>query len=302
MFPSVIDSSMLHDFKACQRKFAYTYIDHFKPKLPSVHLHAGAAFARGLEEARRAYYERAQSAEDSVAAGLGALMQAYGDFQPPTEGSGAAKSLPRMCGALEYYFTAYPIEQTPPLLLAGGTRAIEYSFVLPLPIRNPDTGEPLQYCGRWDGIIEFAGGVFGLDDKTTTQLGASWGKQWVLRSQFTSYAWAAREAGIRLDGFVIRGVSILKTKYETQAPLVYRPDWAIDRWYNEMLIWVEQMVEAYQRGHWLHNLDNTCGDYGGCGFLDVCDSSDPQSYLDRDFERRQWDPVTREETLLEGPK
>jgi hypothetical protein len=296
-FPAVIDSSMLHDFKQCPIKFAQTYIGHWKPKQPSVHLHAGAAFARGLEVARREFYELGKSVDDSVAAGLGALMTAYGDFAAP---EGSAKSLERMCGALEFYFANYPLGpgDGSPIEVPALGRAIEYNFVLPLPIRHPETGEPLQFCGRWDGIINFAGGVFGLDDKTATQLGQSWGKQWILRSQFTGYAWAAQQYGMRLDGFVIRGVSILKTKYDTAQVLIYRPEWQIERWYTEMLDWIADMIECYQTGSWRHNLDTACSDYGGCGFLDVCDSPDPASYLERDYERRAWDPLTRQETKL----
>jgi hypothetical protein len=297
-FPAVVDSSMLHDFKQCPIKFAQTYIGHWKSKTPNVHLHAGAAFARGLEVARREFYELGKSVDDSVAAGLGALISAYGDFIPPVQ---SAKTLERMCGALEFYFSNYPLnsdQHGSPVEIPALGRAIEYNFVMPLPIHHPETGEPLQFCGRWDGIINFASGIFGLDDKTTTQLGQSWGKQWILRSQFSGYAWAAQQAGMRLDGFVIRGVAILKEKYTTQQVLIYRPDWQIERWYAEMLEWVADMIECYQSNSWRHNLDNSCADFGGCTYLDVCDSPDPASYLERDFERRAWDPLTRVETKL----
>jgi len=135
-FPEYIDSSMLSSFKACEELFRKTYVEHWKPKDSSVHLHAGGAFAKGLEVARRAFFtgefiepdytwlevpdappvkrlgwkssQQANSidSETSIALGLQALLAAYGDFDCPED---SAKSASRMAGAFEYYFDNYPL-------------------------------------------------------------------------------------------------------------------------------------------------------------------------------------------------
>lgn len=303
MFPPVIDSSMLAEYKQCPAKFFLGSIQHWKPREPSVHLHAGASFAKGVEVARRAFYEQGQDAEVSVAEGLKALLQHYGDFQCPED---SAKSALRMAGALEFYFDRYPLTHNTayPVTLPGGRKGIEFSFTHELPITHPDSGEPLQICGRMDGIFHYAGGIFIIDEKTTSSLGATWSQQWNLRGQFTGYAWGAKESGMRVDGAVIRGVSILKTKYDTQEAITYRSETAIARWYTEMLEWVQEMITAYKRRVWKHNLDHSCADFGGCGFRRVCDSDSEesrQSQLETNFARRAWDPVTRVETVLDSP-
>lgn len=297
-FPSVIDSSMIATFRSCPRKFELEYLYHFKPRTESVHLHAGKAFARGLEVARQAFYEEGADPETAIAQGVGALLLAYGNFECPED---SAKSATRMAGALEYYFFAWPLqdEQMPPATLPGsGKRAIEFSFLEPLESDHPESGDPLMYSGRFDQIVDYAGGLYGEDDKTTSQLGASWPKQWDLRSQFTGYTWGARRGGMPLSGFVVRGVSILKSKYDSAMAITYRPDWMVERWYLQVLRDIERMKTMWASGLFDYNLDHACAEYGGCGFRKVCMSQEPGPWLKQDFEQRRWDPVTREETLL----
>lgn len=326
-FPQIIDSSILSSWKSCPALFNLSYLGHWKAKGESVHLVAGKAFAKGLEVARKAFFtgelvrpgnpqepglefhdgkspllwtstqSEPVDAETAVALGLRALMAEYGDFECPAD---SAKSLDRMMGAFEFYFSHYPLtrDELFPILLPGGRRAIEFSFAHPLPILHPDSGDPLLFCGRMDAILDYSGSAMICDEKTTSSLGPTWSRQWDLRGQFMGYAWGCREAGIKVQGAVIRGVSILKSKYETQQAIIFHPDWMIDRWYAETLFYISQMVEAYKRNCFVHNLDSSCSSYGGCGFRLVCSSQEQNSWLDTYFEQREWNPLLRTETKL----
>lgn len=293
-FPEVIDSTLRSTFVSCPRKFYLQYVEHFKPREQSVHLVAGGAYAEGIEQARLAYYRDGKSSEEALAIGLKALLIFYGDFECPPE---SAKSCERMLGALEYYWSQYPPgeDAAKPALIAPGKYGIEFSFAEPIDATHPETGNPILYCGRMDGVMDYAGGRYGEDDKTTTSLGASWSKQWDLRSQFTGYTWGCQQAGIPLNGFLIRGLSVLKTKYDTQQALTYRPQWMIDRWYKQLLRDVERMKESWASGYWDYSLDEACMSYGGCPFRKPCLSQDPTLWLDTEFTRRKWNPVTRQE-------
>lgn len=296
-FPEVLDSTIIASFKRCERLCELEFFHDWKSKEPSVHLHAGAAFAKGVEVGREEFYVKGKSAEEAVALAVGALLHSYGDFQCPED---SAKSATRMAGALEYYFNQYPLgeDNCIPIELPGGKRGIEFSFAHPLPINHPETGQPLLYCGRMDALCSYAGGIFIVDEKTSTALGSSWSRQWDLRSQFTGYAWGCKQAGIRVDGALIRGVSILKTKYETQQVISYRPEWQIERWFSELQITIQRMINAWSTGHFQHDLDHACAEFGGCRFRQVCMSQDEQPWLEQYFERRHWDPILRVETKL----
>lgn len=299
-FPSVIDSSLINSFRSCPTQCRYEYIEHWKGRIPSVHLHAGSAFARGLEVAREAFYLEGLGESEAVGRGLEALMVAYGNFDCPPD---SAKSCERMLGALEFYFSQYPLskDHIEPIVLPSGGRGIEFSFVEPLDFPHPETGEPLLYSGRMDTVVNFAGGRFGEDDKTTTQLGASWSRQWDLRSQFTGYCWGAARANLPLDGFLVRGISILKTKYDTQQAITYRPQWMIDEWYEQLIERDLPLLQImWETGRWSMSLGEACNAYGGCMFSNVCKSA-PENRLEwlrGGYERRRWDPITRLEIHL----
>lgn len=298
MFPHAVDSTIMGAFRSCPQKMFRTYVEHWKPQRESVHLVAGGAFAKGIEVARREFYENGCTAEDSEAAGLHALLVAYGDFECPPE---SAKSANRMAGALEFYFANYPLgaDGVTPLTFANGKRAIEFSFAEPLGVAHPISGAPLLYTGRTDLLAEFSGGNYCVDEKTTTSLGASWGKSWEMRSQFTGYQWAAGRAGINIQGTLVRGISILKTKYDTVQHLTYRSPYEIDRWHDQLHRDLKRMIAMWEDGHWDYNLDHSCAEYGGCSLVSVCKSAEPESWLPMYFEKRVWDPLARKETTIE---
>ncbi len=297
MFPHVIDSTMLASFRACGVQMFRTYIEHWKPQKESVDLVAGKAFAEGIEVAREAFYRLGAPADEAVRLGLKALILAYGDFECPPE---TPKSLERVAGALEFYFDRYPLgaDGAKPLIFADGKHGIEWGFLEPLPFNHPITGAPILFSGRADMVAEWAGGTYLFDEKTTKSLGPSWADQWDLRSQFTGYNWAAKRNGIESSGVVVRGVSILKTKYDTQEVPCPRSDWEEKRWLRQTVKDLNRMVQSWETGEWDYNLDSACNYYGGCKLKVACKAKKPDSWLPVYFEKRVWDPISREETSV----
>lgn len=295
MFPHQIDSTMLSAFRSCPQKFFRQYVQHWKGLHQSVHLVAGGAFATGIEAARRAYYEENMLTGDAEAAGMRALLNHYGDFDCPAE---SAKSPDRMMGALEFYFSRYPLGcRDKPLETESGL-AIEHTFSEPLGVLHPITGKPILYTGRSDMLGEYMGGKYAFDEKTTSSLGQSWGKQWEHRSQFTGYLWCAARQGIKLDGAITRGVSILKTKYDTMEIVSYRSKHEVIRWYEQVLRDLRRMIHCWESGMWDYSLDAACNEYGGCQLTGVCKSARPDAVLENEFEQRVWNPLERRDLTI----
>lgn len=295
LFPPTVDSTILSAFRSCPRKFQLQYVEHWKSLTTSVHLVAGGAFAAAIESARTAFYVEGRSAADAEAAGLSALIAHYGDFNCPDD---SAKSLERMLGAFEFYLYHYPLgaDGADPITLPSGRRGIEFSFAEPLEVRHPVTGDPILYTGRSDMIANRHGtGVWIYDEKTTSSLGATWGRQWEMRSQFTGYSWAARRQGIKTAGAIVRGVSILKTKYDTLEVPTYRSDYEIDRWESQTIRDVQRMIRCWEDGYWDYSLDGACTDYGGCSFVPICKVSNPEEWLPAKFTQKVWEPLARRE-------
>jgi PD-(D/E)XK nuclease superfamily len=293
VFPPVIDSTMLASYRNCPTSFNLGYLQHYRLGSggESVHLVAGGAFAKACEMARRAFYVDGMSQQDAEAEGLIALVKAYGDFDPP---EGSAKTLERMCGALEYYFESYPLAtDIARVSKLGPNYAVEFSFATPLPFNHPVTGLPLIFAGKADAVVDYAGGLYILDEKTTTSLGSQWAKQWDLRAQFTAYAWGLKQLGFKPAGSIVRGISILKTKFETQQAIVGQEQWKIDRWEKEMHRTVAAMINDYKTQDFAYNLGAACAEYSGCPYRMVCLSPDPEPWLNTYYEKHEWHPLAQ---------
>ena len=290
-FPRLIDSTLRSTFVSCPRKFELEYLHHWKPQRESVHLVAGGAFAKGIETVRLSYFLHKMSEEKALGEGIRALIQEYGTFEP--DDTTSAKTIDNMCGALVEYFTVFGLA-TDPIQphFSNGSPCVEFSFALPIGIAHPETGDPILYGGRFDMVGEYNGAIFAVDEKTASQLGNSWQKNWTLRSQLTGYCWGAREFGYPVAGAIIRGISILKSGYGHAESIQYRPDWQIARWYEQLHRDVDRMIQCWQEGYFDYSLDGSCANYGGCPFLDVCNSHDPERWLESDFVQREWHPVS----------
>lgn len=302
-FPLVWDNTMRSTFVECPRKFLWEYAHHFKPRNESIHLHAGKAWASALETTRMAYYGDGISPKEAQAMGLQKLIEEYGDFPCPPQ---VAKSLDRMIEAFSYYWAAFPLETDPvqPYRGKNGQPMIEFDFALPLSdsLLHPETGEPIIYSGRADMIATYAGAVSIYDDKTTSQLGDSWAKQWNRRSQFTGYAWAARAFGIPATQIVIRGIAILKTMVKHAEAITVRTPHHVAEWHNQVVRDITRAKQCWEEGYFDVNLSEACSSFGGCLFQQPCMSNDPEPWLTGgNYSIRIWNPLTREEETVSPP-
>jgi hypothetical protein len=287
-FPAIFDNTMLADVSDCEQKANYRFFHHLRPNAPNVNLHAGATFARGVDVVRQKFYSGG-TLSDAKADAARAMIKEWGDFEP----GDSVKSLPNMLGALEAYLTQYdPASDHIKPLILNGKPATEFSFAHPLEILHPTTGEPIIYCGRFDmlGLLNNEA-LFVVDEKTTKQLGQSWPRQWTLRSQFMGYTWGARKFGHDVKGAIIRGISILKKSYGHAEAIVYFPEWMLDRWYEQVHYKLERLIESWKRGKFQHSFSLACTSYGGCPYAMLCESENPQQWLDPYFVIEPWDPM-----------
>jgi hypothetical protein len=291
---------MLGYWRACPRKFWWRHIRNLAPKGSNIHLHAGGAFAKGLEAARKAFYSGGCSPDEAIAQGQIAIIKSWGSEDPQEDN---AKSLGRVLGGLDFYLhEAFPIATdyiVPFLNPSTHVPMVECSFGIPLDeVLHPVTKDPILYAGRFDmlGVHKTDQVLFIEDDKTTTQLGASWASRWTLRSQFTGYVWGAQHFGLPVAGAIIRGISFLKNGYDKAESIQMRPQWMIDRWYQQVINDLNDMKRAWESDSWNYNLDESCAAYGGCPYLRLCDVRDPEPFLDVYYEESHWNPLQVKET------
>lgn len=305
-FPAYVDNTMVSAYKTCAYKFSTIHLRGIQSPEPNHHLNFGGVFAGALEVARIAFFVNGLTAEESISAGGEYILQNFGDWDDDFVG---AKNLRNCIWAFENYLRfAYPLDEdrfVPYRRTAAGRHMIEYSFAVPLLVNHPVTDEPLIYTGRCDMIsadrqvaenIWDAPEVWIQDEKTTGQMGGTWANQWRLRGQFMGYVWAARQEDIPAVGALTRGVCVYKRnepKFE-QAFNKFSPV-IIDRWYEQLIATLEQMVADWKRGYWKQDFGESCSVYGGCHLLSMCELENPEPFFAAKFVERRWDPLNRVE-------
>lgn len=291
-FPELIDNTAREAY-TCPEKFRRQVIQKLTPVGRKTDLHFGGAFALGLETMRRAFYEQCLSEQEAFAMAVNAATEYFGDFEPP---EGHVKTYERLIFAIYDYWQRYPLakDYIQPIDVGGGKKAIEFTFAIPIPDTvHPQTGNPILYGGRFDMIGTFQGTRWGLDDKTTSQLGPRWNSSWNLSSQLTGYVWAAAESGIPLAGMIMRGQSILTNGSGFAEAIEYRPQWQVNRWLKQLTTDVTRMIQDWESGTFAMNLGPVCNLYSGCQYKRLCLSQNPQPWIDTEYENKYWNPLNK---------
>lgn len=302
VFPIAIDNTMRAGLVKCQTLAHYEFEMGLQSPEPNVDLHAGIAFAKGMEMVRKAYYLHGASPQEAFVEGVAALHDAYGNFACP---AGSNKSADRMAGALAYYLDRKPLQEEDLVPLNLGDMlglGIEMSFNYPIGIMHPYTGKELTYCGRYDLLAKHirTGKVWVVDEKTTKTLGEKWGNQWALDGGLTGYVWGAKrliaELGLdfEVEGAIINGISIKLRDYDYMACETHRQSWQIVKWLDQLLKDVEGWKHAYLNQDHNQILGHSCALYNNpCKFDKLCLSRNPERLIEGSYVVRFWNPLKR---------
>lgn len=290
-FPTLIDSTMRAAFIDCPQKFYWLWIRRLSPIEKSIHLHAGGAFAAALEQLRNDYFFHGVEWDDAVLNGMLKLMEFWGDYQTDWD---EPKSLQNTILAYDSYCQEYrpPFDTLVPYEIMGKA-TVEVSFSFPIPnTRHPETGDPILYAGRLDMIGKYNGQPWAVDEKTTTQLGASWGKKWDMRGQFLGYEIGVEmTSGVALAGTIVRGTSFLKNRNEHKE--IYLP---AQRWKQELFLEqlsrdTNKMIQHFESGIFDRAFGEACERYSGCPSKELCDSKNPEIWVSQYFTKNEWNPL-----------
>lgn len=311
-FPLVWDSTMRASFVSCPTKCYWEFFRKVAPNSSSIHLHFGAVFARGLEVFRKTYYkvkeESGEGGSFSISHDVAELkaFQAmaieWGEYE---ELDGSPKTFANCVAAMLSYFSHNPPEtdHIQPYFAADGTPAVEFRFAVSLEdVLHPDTGEPLIYAGRFDELGLYNNQLFVADDKTSTQLGSYWSKQWDLRGQFIGYVYGAQQFDYPVAGALVRGTAIKKSGIDHADAVVPISNWLITAWREQLARDLERAKKAWEEGWFDQDFDQTCTAYGGCSYKVLCQSPQPERWAKTHFVKRVWNPLAKDPTAEEEQK
>lgn len=304
--PLYIDSTMLAAWRQCETKFRWEFLSRLRPAATSIHLHAGACFATGLETLYKKVWLEHKPLDEALALAEFDFLKAWGDFEARIE---TPKSRDRMLLAIYDYAATYdpPHDHIRPFETHAGPSPFEFSFALPL---DHDTtgldfplhpsGSPFIYCGRFDMIGQLDGIPVIRDDKTASFLDAKWSDKWSLRAQFLGYCFAMQKLGFAIDTVVVRGVAIQKTQIKHAEAVKSYPQFLIQRWLEQTRRDLTRLLSAFQLNDFSFDLGESCTAYGGCPYLDLCKSSEPERWFSN-FVETTWNPLRRNQLEADAP-
>lgn len=295
-FPPVLDASIITQFKACPRQMWFNHIRRVQRPVMSVHLVAGNAFAMAVERARRLWYE--QDERDPLRIRTEALRTLWQNYPEgvPIETRHKAKSPVVLAEGLIRYLDHFDFvdDNIRPVVLPSGRAGIEFTFAVPLPIKNPQTGDPILYGGRLDMLAETVGTktIWASDDKTTGLYGPNWSNDWNMRYQFLGYMWGCAEYGVPVAGMLVRGLHLTLSEMRVINDTKLFPRFKVERWHEQMLRDVQDIVRAWETNVWGYDFSSACTSYGGCQFVAACDHPDhEQAIINERYVPNEWTPL-----------
>jgi hypothetical protein len=273
----------------CPRKYQLTIIQGWRKTEESVHLKFGSIFASSME----AYFHaRAQGGDHEDALDVAVdhvLRESYG-WNPDNS---PKKNRDTLLRTVIWYFEEYKDDPAQIIHLANGRPATELSFKFESGIASP-FGTEYLLCGHLDRVVDYAGDLFVMDQKTTGGgLGAFYFSQYDLDNQMSQYTLAGQVVyNLPLAGVIIDAASILVGQTTFGRGFTMRSKGQLEEWLVNTELHLRNVERYADANQWPMNL-KSCGNYGGCVFKDIC-KKDPEMrerFLETYFEKRFWNPL-----------
>lgn len=293
-----VDSTSLGTFKECPRKYLYSIILGLQPKETSVHLVFGLLMHGTVER----YHHHRASGDGHEQALLTAIHWMLKEtwnatLQRPSLTGDTYKNRLTLLRTLVWYFDQYgDNDSLETVVLANGKPAVELSFSFDSGYRTRLTGEPVLFCGHLDRLAKLNGEIYIPDLKTTkSELSPYFWQQFNPNNQFGMYTLAGQVAfGLPAKGMIVDGAQVLVNSSRFARHMIQLDHAAVQEWHRDAIWNVALMEGCASERYWPKN-DKSCGNYGGCPFLETCARS-PNSrdaWLKTDYKQRIWDPLQR---------
>jgi hypothetical protein len=184
---------------------------------------------------------------------------------------------------IRVYNQVYALEEFK-ILCANGEPLVEQAFAIELcrlPVGkdvHPSGEVVVIYTGRIDLIVEWDG-IFNIDHKTTSIMGAGFFEEQSMSPQQEGYMWAVNKTlGIMPSGYVINAIRTRPpaktrdavTREDFVRQKYYCPAERVAEWERNIIEIVREFLWKYERGYLPMEKKWCIHKYGRCQYFDVC--------------------------------
>jgi len=273
-----VDNFALTNFQTCPAKYDLRIRQGITTRRRS----SALAFGGGFHEGLATWYKTGD-----LAAALTAIATKWDDTVSADDYRTKEKAVQVMID----YVKHYPAENFKVVGIEDGAPMIEVPFVLDTGMVTDD-GEPIEYGGIFDGLVDFNGQLWVLEHKTTSQLGSYYFDQFKPNNQVTGYIWAAEQlSGRKVHGAIINAIGVYKTgttKFERGMTARHPQD--LVEWLENIRLVCNQIKRAEKEG--FSQSTNACTLYGKCEYHSIHVLSHPserEKRIESDYIREAWD-------------
>lgn len=263
----VIDNSRLECFTTCPRLAQYRILDKKTFSKSRIALEFGKAIHKALEV--RYVQTDINNETGLLDAQVQVLQKEFEQIVVPPDDF---RTLDRAIETMQLY-NAYYSRESFKVLAYNGKPFVEQSFAVPL---GQVGGYKVIWTGRIDMLVEDDQGIFIFDHKTTSVLGTTFFKDFVLASGVTGYNYSVRKIlGKPVRGTIINAIANRKgsksgTPTEFSREKVYQLDQHLKEWEQDMLHIASDFLHNIKRGYFPKHTKWCMGKYGACEFFEVC--------------------------------
>lgn len=295
------DATSISAAEKCPRYYQLSILEGWRPHETSVHLKFGQVYASALET----YYKLRAEGTDHEQALIFIIRQAMidtwsydldPDGQPipdsgaPWQSMHSTKTRETLIRTIVWYFEHFADDPCETVTLPDGTAAVEYSFALPVE-------SDLVFCGHIDRLVNYSGGVYVMDQKTTgTTITPKFFADFTPDIQMSMYSWAGSIIfQIPISGVIIDGAQIAAGFSRFERGFAHRSRGLLEEFYESSIETIRRTTDYTLREFFPMNR-TACGNYGGCAFRRVCSRSPDvrDNFLRADFYQAPlWDPIER---------
>jgi len=214
------------------------------------------------------------------------------------------RNLDMASNALRAYNENYPFE--PFEVVRYGPHNLPF-VERPFAVELPEVIEGVRifYVGRIDLLVLTAQGLFVMDHKTSSMLGASYWRDAQMSEQQRGYCWAVKQLlGEEPLGYTINVLALRKPsktgksiEFVRQNFFTAEPPGQLDEWYHNMLSQVRTFLWHWHNDLWPRHHSNHCeGKFGTCPFFHVCElppASREAALMSAAYEENSWTPLYR---------
>ena len=304
------DSTSLELLKRCARLYQYVIVKGYESKGEAIHLRFGIEVHQALHD-YETYKALGLNHDEAVHATVKELLVRIYKWDPnPHTASEEKKSKKNLLRTVVWYLDKFENDPAKTVIFDNGRPAIEVSFRFeldwgPQSAIRWEEGEgsvvgsqPYLLSGHLDRIVDFQGGLFVMDRKTSTYaLTSYYFDQFHPHNQMTLYSLAGKvvlESPIK--GVIIDAMHIGEDETTFARGVTYRTPDQVDEWLKDLHYWFGQAEIFATQGYWPMN-DTACDKYGGCKFKSICQKSPAarKTFLRNEFTQlppeNRWNPL-----------